>query len=256
MKNRLKRWLYKRLFVSQNANESEMVEQYLNLISMNPKFVGVRRYCNICGFRFSSFKDFNKRTEARCPLCGSLERHRHIYLYLSALYPFLDGKKVLHFAPEPIFKKLFLDSGADYYDVDLDARKATYKCDITNIEFENNSFDYIICNHVLEHIIDDTKAMSELFRVLKPEGTALLTVPLSESLYEDYSIVSPEERAKHFGQWDHVRKYDLETFTERLKEAGFLVSIAYPEKLPKDFLESTRIGTDLFARRVVFATKQ
>ena len=108
---------------------------------------------------------------------------------------------------------------------------------------------------MLEHIVDDTKAMSELYRVLKPGGVALLSVPLDEKLHEDYSKVSHEERKKHFGQWDHVRKYDLKTFTERLEEAGFSITVAYPEKLPKEFLESTRIGTDLVARKVVFARK-
>ena len=130
-----------------------------------------------------------------------------------------------------------------------------YKCDITNIGFENNYFDFIMCNHVLEHVVDDSKAMSELYRVLKPGGTALLTVPLAKELYEDYSIVKPERRVEHFGQWDHVRKYNLESFVKRLEMAGFSVTVAYPEKLPEGFLESTRVSTDLVSRKVVFAKK-
>ena len=240
---------------SRDSYWSEMNQKYLDLIDENPEFLGVQRYCNICGFRFSKFLNFYKSVEARCPLCRSLERHRHIYVYLAALYPFLEGKKVLHFAPEPIFKKIILDSGADYYDADINPKKATYRCDITDIGFGDDSFDFIMCIHVLEHIIDDTKAMSELYRVLKPGGTALLSVPLAEKLHEDYSIVSREEREKHFGQWDHVRLYDLKTFLERLNKAGFSTSVAYPEKLPKEFLDSTRIGTDLVARKVIFARK-
>ena len=231
-----------------------MRKKYLKTILKHPNYFGTRRYCNICGFRFKQFAVFMKR-EARCPLCGSLECHRHIYVYLQALYPFLDGKRVLHFAPEPIFKEILSGSGAEYYDVDLNPWKATYKCDITNIGFENDYFDFILCNHVLEHIVDDNKAMSELYRVLKPGGVALLTVPFAKELYEDDSIVEPERRAEHFGQWDHVRKYNLEAFVERLEKAGFSVTVAYPEKLPQGFLESTRIVTNLVSRKVVFARK-
>lgn len=135
--------------------------------------------------------------------------------------------KVLHVAPEKQIR-ILLESKAsiDYISVDKYRDDVTEKADITDLRFENDSFDLIICNHVLEHVIDDRKAMSELYRVLKPEGVALLLVPLKydmETTYEDETIVTPEAREKHFGQHDHVRYYGLDYF-DRLGEVGFYVS--------------------------------
>lgn len=183
------------------------IEIYLDEIQKNPEYYGIYRSCNICGFRFSKFKLFNKLhpREALCPVCGSLERHRHLAIHLFSLFPFLEGKNVLHFAPESIIKKILLKSKCNYYDADLNPNNAKYKVDITKIEFDEDFFDYIICIHVLEHIIDDVKAMSEIHRVLKPGGTAYLSVPYKPELYGDYSITTPEEREKAFGQNNHVR---------------------------------------------------
>lgn len=190
------------------------MKDFLDAIIKRPEIFGFNRYCNICGFRFSKFDLFNKirPREAQCPVCKSLERHRHLYVHLLHIYPFLSGKKVLHFAPESIIKRILCESAAEYYDCDLDPKKATHTVDITNITFENNFFDYIVCIHVLEHIPDDVVAMKELYRVLKPGGIAFLGVPLCKELREDLNITSKEEREKLYGQWDHVRYYSFEVF--------------------------------------------
>ncbi|MBQ4133077.1 MAG: class I SAM-dependent methyltransferase [Desulfovibrionaceae bacterium] len=202
-----------------------MLKAYKDFISLNPAFIGNKRHCNICGFRFAAFESYGVvPRECRCPVCKSMERQRHLYIHLLSIFPMLKDKNILHFAPEKCFRYMFAQSEARYFDCDIDARKATYQVDITNISFDDAFFDYIICVHVLEHIIDDLRAMRELFRVLAPGGKAFLSVPLYSELYEDYSITDPQEREKAFGQKDHVRKYDLKTFCARLKQAGFSVS--------------------------------
>lgn len=222
---------------------------YEKLLETNPELYGTTRYCNICGYRFSKFLNYNKLhpREALCPLCHSLERHRHLWIHISSVYPSLDKKRVLHFAPEKIFKELFQQSSAEYYDVDIDPEKATYKVDITDILFKDNYFDYIICIHVLEHIIDDILAMKELYRVLKKGGIAFLGVPLRQEFYEDVSIVEPEKREKAFGQWDHVRWYSKEVFSKRLTECGFNIElISEPKNFPKVFQNETLINNQIF----------
>lgn len=222
------------------------MKTYKDIIHENPELQGSVRYCNICGYRFSTFLPFGvPAREAKCPVCDSLERHRHIYVYIASLYPFLNSKKVLHFAPEPILKEIFLKSDAEYYDVDINPKKATYQIDITNISFSDNMFDYIFCIHVLEHIPDDKKAMSELYRVLKPGGIAYLCVPLKKIFHEDLTITDPAERTRVYGQSDHVRQYDFETFRNRLSDAGFNTDIvSYPTSFPAG-LADARLG-DIF----------
>jgi SAM-dependent methyltransferase len=113
--------------------------------------------------------------------------------------------------------------------VDLDSPLAQMQMDITDITFADNSFELIICNHVLEHIPDDAQAMRELFRVLKPGGLAILQVPISyaiDSTYEDFTIVDSEARLAAFGQRDHVRIYGPD-YPQRLGRAGFAVK-AHP----------------------------
>lgn len=114
-----------------------------------------------------------------------------------------------------------------YINSDLNPLVADRKIDITDINFGNDYFDFIICNHVLEHIRDDKKAMSELFRVLKPGGEAILQVPISKhnkKTFEDFSIILPEEREKYFGQKDHVRIYGKD-YKKRLESVGFKVDL-------------------------------
>jgi len=158
----------------------------------------------------------------------SLERHRLIWLYLKNETDFFESpSKVLHMAPEKAFisrlKKL---PHLDYISCDLESPLAEVKADICDLPFADASFDWILCNHVLEHIPNDTKAMQELYRVLKPGGKALLQVPLNSNLaetFEDDSIVEKAERTKVFGQYDHVRVYGKDYF-DKLRQIGFEVS--------------------------------
>ena len=146
-----------------------------------------------------------QRPNVLSPGTLSLERHRLLWLYLKNKTDFFTAKKkVLHMAPEqsflPVFKKM---QNLDYTTADLYSPIVDVKADILDLPFENDLFDVVICNHVLEHIEDDTKAMSELYRVLKPGGMGIFQVPQDLSLektYENFSITDPEERKKHFGQ--------------------------------------------------------
>lgn len=173
----------------------------------------------------------------------SLERHRLIWLYLKKETEFFQTpSKVLHMAPEKAFisrlKKL---SHLDYISCDIESPLADIKADICALPFDDNSFDWILCNHVLEHIPSDTKAMQELYRVLKPGGKALLQVPLDpkrDTTFEDNSIKDKATRTKIFGQYDHVRVYGKDYF-EKLRAIGFRVNeLQFGKTLSKD--ERTR----------------
>ncbi len=168
-----------------------------------------------------------QRKNALSPSTLSLERHRLMWLYLKNETTFFTSKnKVLHMAPEQCFVKKFRKmKNLDYTTADLYSPIVDVKADILNLPFKDNTFDILFCNHVLEHIIDDKKAMQELYRVLKPKGFGIFQVPQDLSLektYEDFNITLPEERAKHFGQYDHVRIYGRDYFN-KLRNAGFKV---------------------------------
>ena len=130
-----------------------------------------------------------------------------------------------------IISQLLRNSGAEYYDADISG-KASHKEDITRISTQDNYFDFAIAIHVLEHIVDDLKAFSELYRVLKPGGLAFLCVPVRKVAYENYEMVSEEDRVKHFGQKDHVRMYSLDLFCERILNAGFKIKKSSPDSFP------------------------
>lgn len=165
------------------------------------------------------------RQHALCPGTLSLERHRYLWLYLQRKTDFLkESLNVLHVAPEQVFYSKFKRlSHWEYTTTDLYSPLADVKADICALPFENNSYDLILCNHVLEHIPDDYTAMKELYRVLKKGGTLIAQVPLNEksaSTFEDDSITDPEERTKIFGQYDHVRVYGNDYYS-RLEQVGF-----------------------------------
>lgn len=193
----------------------------------------------------SSFRKFlpygyNKiRKNALSPSTFSLERHRLLWLYLENETDFFEKKmKVLHFAPEAAFQKKFKKLKNISYDtIDLDSPLADIKADICDLPIKNDSYDFILCNHVLEHIIDDNKAMKELYRILRKNGKGIFQVPLNMELkktYEDFSITDPKERNKAFGQYDHVRVYGMDFF-ERLKNVGFKVEkCEYTSKLSEE----------------------
>ena len=195
-----------------------------------------------------SFKMFlpygygNQRNNVLSPSTLSLERHRLLWIYLQNETDFFTAKKkVLHFAPEQAFYKLFRNQkNLDYTTTDLLSPLADVKADICNLPFKDNEYDIIFCNHVLEHIPDDTKAMQELFRVLKPGGMAILQIPQDlnrDKTFADDSIVDQKERAKIFGQYDHVRIYGRDYF-DKMRSIGFtVVEEDYTSKISAHLVE-------------------
>jgi SAM-dependent methyltransferase len=166
------------------------------------------------------------RPGARCPRCGSLERHRLLWLFLSSRPQLLAGaRRLLHIAPEPTMAALFKSvPGVHYISADLMA-DTNVRLDITALPFADGTLDAVVCNHVLEHVPDDRAAMRELRRVLSPRGWAILQSPLDRrraATFEDFSIQDPAERERVFGQHDHVRIYGRDYF-DRLTRAGFHV---------------------------------
>lgn len=182
-----------------------------------------------------------QRQNALSPGTLSLERHRQMWLYLQNETDFFTKNyKVLHIAPEQEFLRKFRKmKSLDYTSADLFSPIVDVKADILDLPFPDESFDVVICNHVLEHIEDDSKAMSELYRVMKPGGWGIFQVPMKNSLektYEDFSIKDPKERQKHFGQYDHVRWYGMDYFN-RLRKAGFRTE---PNYYSRTFSEADR----------------
>lgn len=180
-----------------------------------------------------------QRPNALAPGSLSLERHRLIWLYLKNETNFFTAaKKMLHIAPEQCFLDRFRKlQHIDYTTADLLSPLADVKADVCDLPFQDNSFDVVFCNHVLEHVLDDAKAMSELYRVLKPGGLGIFQIPQEierATTYEDFSITSPEERSKHFGQYDHVRVYGMDYF-DKLRAVGFKVdAVTYAQTIPAD----------------------
>jgi SAM-dependent methyltransferase len=188
--------------------------------------------CPICNGRFRKFLPYGYnrvRDNVLCPKCLSLERHRLLWLYLkNRTGIFTENLRVLHIAPEQCFyKRLRNLKNLNYTTADLESPIADVKLDIQAMPFGENEFDVVICNHVLEHVPDDRKAMREIYRVLKSGGFALLQVPTNYSMeetYEDFTITDPYEREKHFRQKDHYRLYGMD-YLKRLGDAGFTVEI-------------------------------
>jgi SAM-dependent methyltransferase len=185
--------------------------------------------CGATGERLFVPHGRTARPNARCSQCGSLERHRLVWTYLVSETDLLQGpeKRLLHLAPErPIRERLEHHPRLDYLSVDIDPRNAMMEMDITALKPPDASVDAVHCSHVLEHVPDDRKALSELLRVLRPGGWAILVVPIQrETTYEDPSITRPEERLRHFGQHDHVRKYGRRDFPDRIRSVGFEVLV-------------------------------
>lgn len=184
------------------------------------------RVCPICGHTGVMIAvGHPPRWDARCALCGSRERHRLLWLWVTRDgVNRLAGKRILHFAPEKALRRALRDEPG-YETADLVQRGVTHQVDITRLPMPDGTYDVAIANHVLEHIDDDRQAMRELFRVLKPGGIALLTAPINptrQDTYEDPSITDPAARTAHFNAPDHRRYYGLD-FADRLGEAGFRV---------------------------------
>ncbi|WP_299442357.1 class I SAM-dependent methyltransferase [uncultured Aquimarina sp.] len=184
-------------------------------------YAGKKHTCNICNHNLKKYIT-SKSGEKICPYCGSISRTRRLYQIIQNEHE-LKGK-ILHFSPSrSLYRRLKNNSNISYYSSDFENEFiADYNFDITSIPVADNYFDFIICYHILEHIIDDKKAIQELYRVLKPKKTILIQTPFkSGNIYENENIISPEERLKHFGQEDHVRIYSVEGLKKRLKENNF-----------------------------------
>jgi Methyltransferase domain len=170
----------------------------------------------------------NSRENALAPDSMSLERHRLQWLFLQRKTNlFKDKVKFLHVAPEYCYMKKFRQmKNLEYFTADLNSPLADIKMDVHAIPFEEKTFDVIMSNHLLEHVENDIKVMSEFYRILKPGGWGIFMVPIDLSratTYEDASIIDPKEREKHFWQSDHVRLYGTD-FSKRLASVGFNVS--------------------------------
>lgn len=196
--------------------------------------------------KFLSYGYGKTRPNVLAPGTLSLERHRLLWLYLQQETDFFKKpRKVLHVAPEQAFLDRFRGlKHLDYTTTDLESPLADIKADLTDLPFVENTFDMVICNHVLEHIPEDKKAMSEIYRVLKPGGMAILQVPYEadrEKTFSDDSITDPKERARIFGQYDHVRVYGMDYF-DTLASIGFEVKKEdYTNRLNKEEIEKYRL---------------
>ena len=177
--------------------------------------------------KFLSYGYNKLRKNALSPSTLSLERHRLLWLYLTNETVLFERKvKLLHFAPEQAFYTRFKKLNNIQYDsIDINSPLAKIKADICDLPIKDNTYDFILCNHVLEHVLDDNKAMSELYRVLKKGGTGIFQVPIDmnrKKTFQDDSITDKLERNKIFGQYDHVRVYGKDYFN-KLKNTGFKV---------------------------------
>jgi SAM-dependent methyltransferase len=189
---------------------------------------GVR--CLVCGHESPEFVDayVTHRPHVRCPVCESLERHRMLWALLQRRTDLLTAPtRLLYFAPETcIVDRLASYPSISTVTTDLYRQGVDVNADITDLPFEDGEFDAVICNHVLEHVPDDARAMRELRRVIKPTGWAVISVPRSpgrSETYEDPSIIDPDERTRLFGQHDHLRVYGSD-FDAKLRAAGWSVS--------------------------------
>lgn len=214
-------------------------------------FLKGQRYTDpIDGKTFRKFLPYGygkPRENVLSPSTLSLERHRLLWLWLSRETDFFSAAaKVLHFAPEQAFYKRFREmKHLDYTTTDLNSPLADVKADICALPFDSDTYDIIFCNHVLEHIPDDVKAMQELYRVLKPGGMAILQIPQDLSratTFEDDTITDPIERARIFGQYDHVRIYGRDYF-DQLRQQGFKVKeVDYTNTLTDEEVDRYRLA--------------
>jgi SAM-dependent methyltransferase len=209
-------------------------------------FRGTERYCGLCDSSLRGFYPYGvaSRSDARCPACGSLERHRLLKIVAEQKTDLFDGepKRILHIAPEEAIERLVRQlPRVTYLSADIEDPRASVRMDITNIEYPGSSFDVILCNHVLEHVPDDRKALREFHRVLSPGGLGMIQVPVSDPVtFEDFTITDPEERRRIFGQPDHVRRYGPD-IRDRMEEAGFAVEEITTEDVTSEG-EALRMG--------------
>lgn len=184
------------------------------------------------------------RANCICPCCGAGDRERWLYYVIKNKTDIskMSGR-ILHFAPEKAIVEYIKENPKiDYYTGDIIAGKALHITDITDLQYKDETFDYVICNHVMEHISDEEKAVYEIERVLKQSGKWIFSFPICTDMktYEDKSIVLPEERLKAYGQKDHVRLYGYD-YVERFKKYGLSLRIFTPQNEMND-LQIEKLG--------------
>jgi SAM-dependent methyltransferase len=254
---------------AEGLSHAALLRAFINLHQlMKRTLAGDRVECPFCKSAFERFLPFSEDTEvvrkfeiigagfrpnARCPECLSLDRERLVYLYLErAGLLSVSGCRILHIAPERCLgKRLRLDSRLRYVagDLDRNSGRVTLELDLQYLPFQNDSFNLVVCNHVLEHIPDDRRALAEITRVLDRSGAAILQTPVSaalESTYEDWSMTTGDQRKAAFGQSDHVRIYGAD-YAARLEQSGLRVQVF-------DALEE--FGADLIERHALIARER
>jgi SAM-dependent methyltransferase len=225
----------KRLYQS-TIPQKIRADMHVSFWKMKSIFVtGNNVNCNCCDKKFSRFLDYGdykKRKNAICPNCLSLERTRMLWDFLKDS-KYLNNKSILHFAPfRVIEKKIKQIPSIKYISGDIDPMLAMRKIDITKIDYNENSFDVVLCSHVLSVVKNDKKAIQELYRVLKPKGTLILQTYIYkkyEKTFENFNIESNNERYKAYGKHYLQRCYGKD-FIERFIKEGFSVDIHVPNK--------------------------
>ena len=212
-------------------------------------YKGNKYQCNICNKKLKSFQPFG--TEQICPSCGSLGRNRRLFSLLKGKW--INEKiNVLDFSPSRcIYRNMKRRQELKYFASDLSGKFISdYQFDIRAIATSNEFFDLIICYHILEHVIEDIEAMQELYRVLKLGGYCIVQTPFKEgNIYENYTVVTEDDRRKHFGQEDHVRIYSVEGLKNRLCDVGFSVEILTFNELSENYFGFDETETVLVCKK-------
>jgi predicted SAM-dependent methyltransferase len=241
----------------------QLKKTFYKIVTRLP-FVPRHRYCEICEsrvFHFIPIAKFYREHAAKykfpytsddfetidihnfyCPKCFSFDRERLYFYYLKRMHTFKKNDLLLEFAPSPGFSKMAEKAFPVIYKTcDLYMEGVDFKLDIQDLSaIADNSVDFIICSHVLEHIPDDIKAMKNMYNILKPGGKSIMMVPIlkgTDEVDEDPQCTDIAERWRRFGQDDHIRLYSRKVFVERLKEAGFEIQIIRGKDLDAKELE-------------------
>jgi SAM-dependent methyltransferase len=214
--------------------------------------------CPVCDGHFSSFLVRHTTPNARCPGCGSLIRHRLLWLYLSREIRIGDRPtRLLHLAPERgIERRLRELPAVDYVGADIDARLATERVDVVRMPYADASFDLVLCSHVLEHVPDDRSAIGEIRRVLRPDGTAIIIVPIKVDRTEEFMDPSPApahpDGYRRIGPHGHVRLIGAD-YSERLREGGFDVETV---DYSASFSDADRVRFGLIPGQPIFVSRR
>lgn len=253
--------IYKGYRVLRDEGPNVFVNKSLRFVSQRIKWkirrmrvriysIGSSRVCPICGFSARKFESAGTRSrkDALCQNCGAKERHRLLWICIINETELVDSDKmILYFAPTNIIVRKLRERGTKVITADLVMDEVDVHADITKLPFSDEVFDAVICSHVLEHIPDDKKAMTEMHRILVSGGDAMIMVPKSKTMsetYEDESITSPEVREEKFGTSKHVRLYGMD-FSQRLSESGFDVSVeTYAKELGDELTEKHGLRVD------------